>query len=187
LEYLKALLNIIYQVELFDRGAREMFIYSLKASTLKFIAVVVISIGLLITLISIIPSTGDTVYAAANEVKINYKNIKTNEDRINFLKQFEWEVKPEPIEVVEVVIPAEFDAVYKKYNEVQKVQKLNLEKYKNKAVKRYTYEVSGYPNYTGTVFANLLIYKEKVIGGDICSAEVNGFMHGFESANKPLY
>ena len=32
-----------------------MFIYSLKASTLKFIAIVVISIGLLITLISVIP------------------------------------------------------------------------------------------------------------------------------------
>ena len=168
-----------------------MFIYSLRASTLKFIAVVVISIGLLITLISLIPGTGDTVYATAsedgNKVKIIYKDIKTNEERINFLKQFEWEVNPEAVEMVEVIIPAEFDAVYKKYNEVQKVQKLNLEKYKNKTVKRYTYEVTNYPNYTGTVYANILIYKDRVIGGDICSAEVNGFMHGFEMMNKPLY
>ena len=166
-----------------------MFIYSLRASTLKFIAVVVISIGLLITLITLIPSAGDTVYAAANEsnMKINYKNVKTNEDRINFLKQFNWEVNPEAVEMVEVLIPGEFDAVYKKYNEVQKVQKLNLEKYRNKAVKRYTYEITNYPNYTGTVYANILIFKDRVIGGDICSAEINGFMHGFETANKPLY
>lgn len=167
-----------------------MFVYSLKASTLKFIAVVVISIGLLITLISFLPGTGDTVVyatASADEVKINYKDIKTNEDRINFLKQFKWEINPEAVEMVEVIIPSEFDAVYKKYNEVQKVQKLNLEKFKNKAVKRYTYEVTNYPNYTGAVYANILVYKDKIIGGDICSAEANGFMHGFDVENKPLY
>lgn len=168
-----------------------MFIYSLKASTLKFIAVVVISIGLLITLISIIPNGGETVYAASNtnknDTKINYKNIKTNEDRINFLKQFGWEVNPEAVEMVEIIIPKEFDAIYKKYNDVQKAQSLNLEKYKNKAVKRYTYEVLGYPNYNETVYTNLLIYNDKVIGGDICSAKLDGFMHGFDKNNKPLY
>ena len=168
-----------------------MFIYSLKASTLKFIAVVVISIGLLITLISIIPNGTDTVYAASesskNNTKINYKNIKTNEDRINFLKQFNWEVNPEPVEAVEIIIPKEFDAIYKKYNDVQKAQSLNLEKYKNKAVKRYTYEIIDYPRYKGTVYVNILIYNEKIIGGDICSAELNGFMHGFDKNNKPLY
>ena len=177
-----------------------MFIYSLKASTLKFIAVVVISIGLLITLISIIPGGGETVYAASNsdnsdksdksdksDAKINYKNIKTNDDRINFLKQFGWEVDPEPVETAEIIIPADFDAVYKKYNEVQKAQSLNLEKYKNKTVKRHTYEIVDYLGYNGTVYANILIYKEKVVGGDICSAELNGFMHGFDKNNKPLY
>ena len=167
-----------------------MFIYSLKASTLKFIAVVVISIGLLITLISIIPSGGDTVYAASDtnkDVKINYKNIKTNEDRINFLKQFEWQVNPEPVEAVEIIIPKDFDAVYKKYNDVQKAQSMNLEKFKNKAVKRYTYEIMEYPGYNGKVYANILVHNDKVIGGDICSAELNGFMHGFDKNNKPLY
>ena len=168
-----------------------MFIYSLKASTLKFIAVVVISIGLLITLISIIPGGGETVYAASNagksDVKINYKNIKTNDERINFLKQFGWEVNPEPVETVEIIIPGEFDAIYKKYNEVQKAQSLNLEKYKNKPVRRYTYEITEYPQYNGTVYANILVYKEKIVGGDICSAELNGFMHGFDKNNKPLY
>jgi len=168
-----------------------MFIYSLKASTLKFIAVVVISIGLLITLISIIPGGGETVYAASNsgknETKINYKNIKTNDERINFLKQFGWEVNPEPVETVEIIIPKEFDAIYKKYNDVQRAQALNLEKYKNKTVKRYTYEIMEYPQYNGTVYANLLIYNEKIVGGDICSAELNGFMHGFDRNNKPLY
>ncbi|MCL2096739.1 MAG: DUF4830 domain-containing protein [Oscillospiraceae bacterium] len=169
-----------------------MFIYSLKASTLKFVAVVIISIGLLITLITVIPSGGESVYAASGQdnkssVKINYKNIKVNEERIEFLRQFGWEVSPEPVEAVEILIPKEFDSVYKKYNDVQKAQSLNLEKYRNKAVKRYTYEITDYPNHTGTVYANILVYKDRVIGGDICSAEINGFMHGFDKNNKPLF
>ena len=53
---------------------------------------------------------------------------------------------------------------------------LDLSRYKRKDVMRYTYEVIGYPGYNGVVYANLLIYKNKVIGGDICSADVNGFV-----------
>ena len=167
-----------------------MFIYSLKASTLKFIAVVVISIGLLITLISVIPVGGDTVHAAnrnRGDAGINFRNIRTNEDRIEFLAQFGWEINPEAVEVAEVIIPRNFDAVYTKYNEMQKAQSLNLERYRNRAVRRYTYEVIGYPDYEGTVFANLLVYRDRVIGGDICSAAVGGFMHGFDKNNRLIF
>lgn len=173
-----------------------MFIYSLKASTLKFIAVVIISIGLLITLISVIPGTGDAVYAAnaepdvaaaGQDVKINFKNIKNNEDRVEFLRRFGWEADPEAIENVEALIPKEFDAVYLKYNEIQKSQSLDLSKYKNKTVQRYTYRITNYPGYKGDVYANLLIYKNNVVGGDICSAALDGFMHGFDSSNKPTW
>ena len=164
-----------------------MFIYSMKASTLKFIAVVIISIGLLITLISVIPGTGESVYAAnagapGKEARINFKNIKTNEDRAGFLRQFGWEPEPEAVENVEVLIPKEFDAVYLKYNEIQKAQSLDLSKYRNKTVQRYTYRITNYPGYNGDVYANLLIYKNSVISGDICSAALNGFMRYFDTS-----
>jgi len=32
----------------------------------------------------------------------------------------------------------------------------------------------------GKVYANILVYRNKVIGGDICSADASGFIHGFE-------
>jgi hypothetical protein len=67
----------------------------------------------------------------------------------------------------------------KTYNEVQKQQGLDLEKYKGKDVIRYTYEITNYPGEEGKVLANLIVYKNRVIGGDICSADVNGFIHGF--------
>ena len=46
---------------------------------------------------------------------------------------------------------------------------------------RYTYEITNYPNYEGKVIANILVYRGKVVGGDICSADINGFIHGFEA------
>ena len=81
---------------------------------------------------------------------------------------------------VDVTIPAQFDKVFAGYNELQKSQGLDLSKYKKKAVTRYTFAVTNYDGYEGTVYANVLTHRGRVIGGDICSADVNGFIHGFE-------
>ena len=104
----------------------------------------------------------------------------SNSDRIDFIAQFGWNVNQTPIEEVEITIPAEFDSVYVGYNDIQKEQGLNLAKYKGKEVVRYTYEVTNYKGFEGTVYANVIVYRNKVIGGDICSADVTGFIHGFE-------
>ena len=106
--------------------------------------------------------------------------MKSNEDRIKFLEQFGWNVVSEPIESEEVIIPAEFDKVFAGYNEIQKSQGLDLGKYKKKKLTRYTYEVTNYEGYDGKVLANILVYRNKVVGGDICSAESDGFLRGFE-------
>lgn len=158
-----------------------MFIYSLKASTIKFFAVVCVALATLITLIAFIPvaATDDSVSASAN-ADVDYSGIKTNDDRINFLGQFGWQVKPEAIESVEVTIPEEFDKIFTAYNEIQKQQGLDLNKYKGKNVMRYTYEITNYDGYEGTVYANIIVYRNKVIAGDVCSADVTGFMQGLE-------
>ena len=78
-----------------------------------------------------------------------------------------------------VTIPREFDKVFAAYNEMQRGQGLDLSTYSGKTVERYTYTVTNYENYEGTVLANLLIYRGRVIGGDICSADTAGFVHGF--------
>ena len=116
----------------------------------------------------------------AEKEKIKYDKIKTPEDRVSFFAQFGWEVNETPITENEIKIPDEFDKILKTYNEVQKQQGLDLTKYRGKTVTRYTYEITNYPNYEGKVYANVLIYKNRVIGGDICSADVNGFIHGFK-------
>ena len=158
-----------------------MFIYSLKASTIKFFAVVCVALATLITLIAFIPVAAvDDNVAASADMDIDYTGIKTNEDRINFLAQFGWQVEPDAVESVEVTIPEEFDKIFTAYNELQKRQGLDLTKFKKKNVQRYTYKITNYDGYDGTVYANILVYRNKVIAGDVCSADTKGFMHGLQ-------
>jgi len=169
-----------------------MFIYSFRASTLKLFAVFASCAVILILLVVFFPKSEDdldvnypsTMFEDVMTLKpSDFKDIKTNEDRIAFLKLYGWEVQNEACEITQVTIPSKFDAVYTKYNQLQTAENLDLSKYKNKTVKRYTYIVTNY-EYDGTVYANLLIYKDNVIAGDICSANVDGFVHGLSRNNN---
>ena len=138
-----------------------MFVYSVKKRQVKM-ALLVFFVALLAVALIIV-------------------SHHTAEARIAYLSQFGWSVKEDPVEVCEVIIPAEFDDVYEKYNELQKEQGFDLSLYASKRVKRWTYEITNYTGYenTGFIHANILVYDGKVIGGDVCSTELNGFMHGF--------
>ena len=151
-----------------------MFIYSVKASSIRFFTVLALSVALLTTLIVLIPAYEPLSVSASETVR--FDKIKTNEDRVNFLGQFGWKVAENPLEEVAVTIPDEFDAVFLEYNNLQKEIGLDLSRYKRKDVMRYTYQVENYPDYQGLVYANILVYKNKIIGGDICSADLNGFV-----------
>ena len=157
-----------------------MFIYTLRASTIKFFAVICVALVTLITLIAFIPAYGESAPTATEEAEIVYDGVKTEADRVAFLRQFGWEVKGDPVKVVEVTIPSEFDKIFVGYNEIQKRQGLDLTKYQKKKVTRYTYEITNYEGAEGVVYANLLVYRNRVIGGDVCSADTTGFIHGFE-------
>ena len=159
-----------------------MFIYSVKATTIKFVAVIGIAIVSLAAIILLVPEyTPRTTAAIAGTIsKYNYDKIRSNDDRVAFLKQFGWEVDPQATEEVTMKIPAEFDKVMNTYNELQKKGGLDLSKYKGREVTRYSYNVKNYPDYSGTVVANVIVYKNRVIGGDVSSSDVKGFIGTFE-------
>ncbi len=152
-----------------------MFITTLRINTLKLIGITALSVLVIAALVIFVPPYEST--SASNG--INYEKVYSNSDRVEFIASFGWEVAQTPIEEVEVAIPAEFDTVYLGYNEIQKAQGLNLSKYKGKEVVRYTYEIKNYEGYDGTVYVNLLVYRNKIVGGDVCSADAAGFIHGF--------
>ena len=159
-----------------------MFVRSIKMSTVRLVSIAAIALVATLALIIFIPSgSSSTVSASADtQSEIRFDKIKTDADRIAFLSKYGYTVEETPIETVEVTIPKEFDKVFAAYNELQKAQGLDLSKYKKKTVTRYTFTVTNYDGYDGTVYANVLVYRNRVIGGDICSADVSGFIHGFE-------
>lgn len=158
-----------------------MFVVSVKSSTLKTVAVIA-AVAIFATIGGLYAVNKSQSAPVSNMNGIVYK-AKTPQERLSFLSQFGWEVEEEPVEVKEVVIPQEFDDVYNQYNAIQKEQKLDLEKYKGARVKCWSYSVKNYPGYENSddvIRANLLIFDGVVIGGDISSTELSGFMHTFD-------
>ena len=150
-----------------------MFIYSFRASTLKFFGVIALTLAILVTAIAVGQSGALAVSA---DVKINFGGIETNEERVAFIKQFGVNVSGEAKESVSFTVPENFDSVIAGYNELQRSQGLDIAKYKNKKVTRYTYEAVGYGDYDGTVYVNLLIYKNSVVACDVSSSDPTGFV-----------
>ena len=162
-----------------------MFVYSVRATTIKFFGVICVALAALLALIAFVPTapisdaTQTGSEAQGGEQEIRYDRVKTAEDAAAFLAQFGWKVDASSLKTVEVTLPATFDKVFVGYNELQKRQGLDLSKYCNKDVTRYTFVVTNYPEAQGTVLANVLVYRNRVIGGDLCSADVTGFVSGF--------
>ncbi len=101
--------------------------------------------------------------------------MPANEDRVAYLQGMGWEVDPEPVGEMEVIIPQEFDSVYTGYCLIQEAQGFRLEKYRGQTATKYTYQVNNYPD-DAEVLVNLVVYKDKVIAADLCSAQLGGFI-----------
>ncbi len=95
----------------------------------------------------------------------------------NRLQSYGWEVSQEPLATQELLVPVKFDES-DDYLALQTEQGFDLSKYAGKRVKRYTYEVLNYPTGETGVQADLLIYNNVVIGGEVLSPRLDGFLHG---------
>ena len=102
-----------------------------------------------------------------------------NDARVEFLKSFGWEVASSPVESNQVRIPEETSPVYERYNALQKSQGFDLTPYAGKNVMRFVYKITNYPDATAPVYATVLIYKNRVIGGDITDTAASGNIRGF--------
>lgn len=125
------------------------------------------------------------IFSSVYTYKISNKEdksleAKTLEQRVNFLKKHGFEAEKTSETKKQVVIPAEFDNVYLSYNSIQKAMGFDLEDFKGEKVNLYSLKITNYPKDSKSVYATLLVKKGKIIGGDIHSTELNGFMHGFK-------
>lgn len=153
-----------------QRGTVEM-VFSLKANKKRIMAFVVLAL-IVVGAAFLLKQKGST---APKKQDIS---LESNEARVNYLKSFGWDVNDEPAETREVMIPEKFNDIYTTYNDMQKKQGFDLKPYSGYRCMQYKYKINNYPN-EAEVYATLLVYDVKLLGGDLSCAKVDGFMHGF--------
>ena len=109
------------------------------------------------------------VFAAIALIVVFMLKTKKEIEPEKYLKSLGYEI--EYISEKEVNIPENFGDGLKKYNELQKKQGFNLEKYSGKScVQKQFYVTSNKSKKKSEKYvANVLTYKNKLIGGDLHS------------------
>ena len=149
-----------------------MNIYTFKL-TKKHIVGAVVAVAALIALLILLIPNGKAAETGASVT------VKTPEDCVQYLSGLGFQLDAASGESRKVQIPKDFDAVYQAYNQMQQDCGFDLQKYAGKKVDLTTYKITNWPD-GETVLADVLVYKNKVIGGAIYTAAVDGFMYGLQ-------
>lgn len=99
----------------------------------------------------------------------------TNEERVAYLEALGWQVEPQPIETLDLQLPEKLEGEWDAYAKLQKGQGLPFSEFAGQAVKRYTYTVTNYPEIPRGVQANLYLWGDQIIGGDVIFTGQGGF------------
>ena len=149
-----------------------MFVMTAKLSKPKLFAAGVILVALIAALIMLF--SGNTEPAEPLPMG------RSHEERAAYLATYGWSIDTQPKETQTVTIPkAEDNKVFARYNELQVNQGFDLKNYGGKEATRYVYEILNYPEASAPVYAGILVYEGKIIGGEITDTSPNGVIHGF--------
>ena len=151
-----------------------MFVMTAKLSKTKLFAAGLILLAAIILVVVFVTAGG-------GETGENIPVGETNDDRVSYLASFGWSVNAQPKQTQQVKIPDSAEnKVFARYNELQLSQGFDLTKYAGKEATRYVYEILNYPEAEEPVYASILVYDGKIIGGDITDSSPNGLIHGFQ-------
>ena len=150
-----------------------MMVMTAKVDLKKIMVILAAVAAVILALILLLGGSDDTVQTGA-------PTVSGNDGRVQFLKDFGWEVAASPTESSQVKIPEEQSEVFDRYNTLQKGQGYDLSQFAGKKVMRFVYKVTNYPGATEPVYATVLVYKNQVIGGDITDTSPGGKIQGFK-------
>ena len=150
-----------------------MFVMTAKVQKKK-LAIVLGAVVAAVILIAVALGGGKSQTTGADT------SLHTNDDRVQFLASFGWEVVTSPAETSQVRIPAETSEVFQRYNSLQKTMGYDLTQYAGKTVMRYVYTIKNYPGALEPVYATILVCNNRVIGGDITDTAATGKIQGFQ-------
>lgn len=140
---------------------------------------------ILLILLAVSVIIAGIIFFAGQQKTETTSAMGANDSRVKFLESFGWDVNPTPKESSQVKIPTEPGEVFRRYNALQKGQGYNLEKYAGKKVMRYVYTLNNFPGAEEPVYATVLVYKNKIIGGDVTDTAAHGKIRGFQMPVVP--
>ena len=108
------------------------------------------------------------------------KTYPDNNSRISYLNLCGWKVDENNFTEEKITIPYKFNKTYENYNQIQRLQGFDLSDYKGSEATQYTYDITNYPNNKKNIKAVLIISNDRIIGGNIHSTDVGGFMMGLK-------
>lgn len=151
-----------------------MFMMTIKWN--KKTAILIIALAALVLIALVI---GISRGSAAPDPSLGIQ-LNSCERRVAYLAAYGWQAAPDSEKAQDIVIPREFNAIYQKYNELQLAQGFDLSDYCGMDARLFTYTVTNHPC-GEEVIAQLILFADQVIGGDIHSTALEGFMHGIKS------
>ncbi len=143
-----------------------MFLVNLKLSNKRIAIIFIIIVAAAISVISLRLNF-------LNKPEENGVQCSTESEVKEYLLSFGLELGD--CSVDEITVPFEFNDVYKNYNKIQISQGFDLANYKGRQLHRFTFSVQNHPD-GDKVFAEVLIYENKIVGADIYSTDLDGFM-----------
>lgn len=152
-----------------------MFVKTMKVKKTAAVtaAVVLVAAVALVVIVCAVKAGGAKTY-----------KVKTEQQRQAVIAELGWETSDKPSDHKTVTIPKDFDEVYEAYNELQKEQGFDLEKFKGKKVEIYSYPVYNYKGHEDCMTLTLMGCDGVLIGGDVCCSELDGFMQGLMKAEE---
>ncbi|HIR41229.1 MAG TPA: DUF4830 domain-containing protein [Candidatus Egerieicola pullicola] len=153
-----------------------MFVCAVKA-TWKRVAVILLVaaaiIGLLVVLLGGCQSPAEEEGAAPEPIRLT-----TVTQMVEWLAGEGIEVDPDSLVQDTVTIPQPFDDIYTQYNQLQLEAGFDLTPYQGFTADRSCFTVLNYPNQEEGVLVHLLCWEGELIGGDLCSVRLDGFLTG---------
>lgn len=109
--------------------------------------------------------------------RIATESLLDTGDFVRCAEYFGWQVDRASETQETVYIPKEFDAVWSRYNELQRLCGFDLSPYRGKSATRHTFRVLNFPGMADVeAFINLLVIDGRFIGGDCFTVALDGVM-----------
>ena len=95
--------------------------------------------------------------------------------RLELISKYGWIIDEENVIIEDVEIPLKFSDAVSDYADMLKNGGFNLEKYKGKVLKKYTYPVKNHVDKYAVI--NIFMYGNEIAAADVVVPRLDGYMH----------